>query len=427
MQAVLRNVTAVVGGILAEGTACVRIAGTKVVELSRVPLLPQLGETIIDGTGKLAIPGLVNAHTHLPMVLLRGLADELPFDAWWQGRIRPIEQALGPEEIYWGSLLGLAEMIRSGTTAFADMYFEVDSIGRAVEEAGLRAVLSYGIVASQLDAHGADELRQAEAVISRWNKAGEGKIQAAVSPHTIDTCSEAVWREAIELAEEYGTILHTHLAETKEEAERCRATRGMSAVAYLHGLGAFAVPMLAAHCVHVDEEDIALLAEDDVTVAHCPKSNAKLGAGIAPVASMLEAGVKVALGTDGAASNNRLDLIEEMRMAALLQKGTSGDASVLPAREVLEMATRVGAEALRTGQGMLAVGGEADIVLVDLEQVNTLPVHDALSSLVYCALGSNVTDVMVAGRFIMRDRELLTIDEERVKHEAKRLGEQYRN
>lgn len=427
MQAVLRNVTVAVDGIFVEGTASVRIEGTKVVELSGEALPPREGETIVDAAGKLAIPGLVNAHTHLPMVLFRGLADELEFDEWWRERIRPVEETLGPEEIYWGSLLGLAEMIRSGTTALADMYFATDAVGRAVDEVGVRAVLSYGMVASQLDARGEEELRQTAAVVARWNGAGEGRIQAAVSPHTIDTCAEAVWREAIALAGKHEVILHTHLAETKEEVERCRATRGMSPVAYLYGLGAFSVPTLAAHCVHVDDEDIALLAEHDVAVAHCPKSNAKLGAGIAPVASMLEAGVRVALGTDGAASNNRLDLIEEMRMATLLQKGTSLDATVLPAHEVFGMATCVGAEALCVGQGALAVGSEADIVLVDLGEVNTLPVYDPISSLVYAALGSNVTDVMVAGRFLMRDRELLTIDEERVKHEVKRLAERYRN
>ena len=427
MQAVLSNVTAVAGDSLAARTVSLRIEGTKIAEISQDALPPKSGELLIDAEGRLAIPGLVNAHTHLPMVLFRGLADELPFDEWWKTRIRPVEATLGPEEVYWGSLLGLAEMIRSGTTAFADMYFETDAVGKAVEEAGVRAVLSYGIVASELDQRGKEELRRAEGAIVRWNGAAEGRIHAAVSPHAVDTCGEGVWREAIDLAKDRGVILHTHLAERKEEVESCRAKQGASPAAYLDRLDAFSVPTLAAHCVEMDSEAIGILAERGVTAVHCPKSNAKLGMGFAPVAAMQKAGVKVALGTDGAATNNRLDLVEEMRMAALLQKGVSRDAAVLPAREVLRMATRVGAEALRIGHGTLAAGSEADIVLVDLERVHTLPVYDPLSTLIYAAQSSDVTDVIVGGRFLMRDRELLTIDEEKVKHEVKRLAKRYRN
>jgi 5-methylthioadenosine/S-adenosylhomocysteine deaminase len=427
MQAVLRDVTAIVDGAVLAGTVSLRIEGTKVTAISSDPLAPREGEAVIEGKGKLAIPGLINAHTHLPMVLFRGLADELRFEEWWRERIRPIEETLRPEDVYWGSLLGLAEMIRSGTTALADMYFHTDAIGEAVEEAGVRAVLSYGVVASDLDSRGEEELRRAEAVLARWNGKGEGRIRGAVSPHAVFTCGEAVWREAIELAREHDVLLHTHLAETRDEVEWCRKERGATPAKYLDRIGAFTVPTLAAHCVHLDEEEIRLLADRDVTAVHCPKSNAKLGAGIAPVESMRRAGVRVALGTDGAAANNRLDMVEEMRMAALLQKGAREDASALPAREALWMATRAGGEGLRIGGGTLTVGSEADLVLIDLEQVHTLPVYDPLSALVYAALASDVTDVMVGGRFLLRDGELLTIDEERVKKEVKRLSKRYRN
>lgn len=345
MQAVLRDVTAIVDGAVLAGTASLRIEGTKVTAISSDLLAPREGEAVIEGKGKLAIPGLINAHTHLPMVLFRGLADELRFEEWWRERIRPIEETLRPEDVYWGSLLGLAEMIRSGTTALADMYFHTDAIGEAVEEAGVRAVLSYGVVASDLDLRGEEELRRAEAVLARWNGKGEGRIRGAVSPHAVFTCGEAVWREAIELAREHDVLLHTHLAETRDEVEWCRKERGATPAKYLDRIGAFTVPTLAAHCVHLDEDEIRLLADRDVTAVHCPKSNAKLGAGIAPVESMRRAGVRVALGTDGAAANNRLDMVEEMRMAALLQKGAREDASALPAREAFWMATRAGGRA----------------------------------------------------------------------------------
>jgi len=228
------------------------------------------------------------------------------------------------------------------------------------------------------------------------------------------------------LVEKYGVILHTHLAESKQEVEKCREERGMSPVAALDRMGVFSVPTLAAHCVHVDETDISLLAKRGVAVAHCPKSNAKLGNGIAPVEAMRKAGVTVALGTDGAASNNSLNMIEEMRMASLLGKATTGDPAALPAWEVLWMATQAGAEALGMGTGSLAVGQEADIVLVDLDHPHSLPAYEPVSALVYAGYPYDVTDVLVAGCFLLRNRELVTIDEERAKHEVKSLSERYK-
>jgi len=427
MGIVLRNITAVIDGATAVKTVNLRIDGKRISTISEDPLPINPGETVIEGEGKLAIPGLVNAHSHLPMVLFRGLADDLPLRTWLEDHIWPVERELSPKDVYWASLLGLAEMIRAGTTMCADMYFYTNEVGRAVEEVGLRAVLSYGVVAPEFDAHGKAELKKAEAVITRWEGAGDGRIKTALSPHAIYTCGEEVWKAAIELAQKYEVILHTHLAETREEVEQCRAQRGLSPVATLDRFGALSIPVLAAHCVHVDKDDIHLLADREVSVVHCPKSNAKLGSGIAPIVAMQKAGVTVALGTDGAAANNSLDMIEEMRMAALLQKVSSEDPTVLPAREVALMATQAGAKALRTGAQGLAVGQDADIVLVDLDCVRTLPIYDPLSALVYAAHSQDITDVMVAGRFLLRDRELVTIDEEKVKQEVKRLSKRYIN
>ena len=427
MQIVLKNVTVATDGNAPAKLTNIRIDGTTISSISKEELPIDEAEMVVDGEGKLAIPGFVNAHTHLPMVLLRGFADDLPLNIWLEKHIWPIERKLRPQEVYWASLLGLIEMIRSGTTLCADMYFHTDEVGRAVEEAGLRAVLSYGIIASELDAHGRSELKKAKAAITRWEGAEGGRIQTAVSPHAVYTCGNEVWKAAIELARKYEVILHTHLAETVQEVEWCKKEKGLSPVAAMDLINAFSVPTLAAHCVHVNEDDIRLLAERGVTVVHCPKSNAKLGSGIAPVTAMRKAGVRIALGTDGGASNNSLDMIEEMRIAALLDKGTSGDPTALPAREAVRMATQAGAEALGTGTRTLSVGQEADIVLIDLNSVRTLPAYEPVSALVYAAHAQDVTDVIVAGRFLLRNREVLTIDEERVKYEVKLLAKRYTN
>jgi 5-methylthioadenosine/S-adenosylhomocysteine deaminase len=424
---ILKNIVAVTDAEEAAKVIQLRIEGETISAISEeeLPLRPE--ETVIDGEGKLVLPGFVNAHTHLPMVLFRGLADDLLLRVWLEEHIWPIEKDLHPKEVYWGALLGLAEMIRGGTTTCADMYFHTDAIGRAVEEVGGRALLSCGIIAERLDAHGKRELKKAEEAITHWEGAANGRIRTAVSPHAIYTCGEPVWHAAIDLAGKYAVPIHTHLAESAEETEWCRENLGLSPVLALDRIGAFSVPTLVAHCVRVDEADIRLLAKRGVTVVHCPKSNAKLGNGIAPLAAMRAAGLRVALGTDGAATNNSLDMIEEMRMATLLEKGIGKDPTVLPTRDVVGMATRVGAEALGMGTKRIAVGEPADLVLIDLDSIRTLPAYDPFSALVYAAHAEDVTDVIVAGRFLLKNKELLTIDEERVKHEVKKIAKRYRN
>ena len=430
MGIILKNVVA--GADKAAKVIQLRIEGATISAISEEELPLRPDETVIDGGGKLVLPGFVNAHTHLPMVLVRGLADDLLLRVWLEEHIWPIEKDLSPEDVYWGALFGLAEMIRGGTTTCADMYFHTDAIGRAVEEVGVRALLSCGIIAERLDVHGKREMKKAEEAITHWEGAANGRIRTAVSPHAIYTCGETVWHAAIDLAGKYAVPLHTHLAESAEETKWCQENLGLRPVPALDRIGAFSVPTasiptLVAHCVRVDEEDIKLLAEREVTVVHCPKSNAKLGNGIAPLAAMRAAGVRIALGTDGAATNNSLDMIEEMRMATLLGKGIEEDPTALPARDVVEMATRGGAEALGMGAKRLVVGEPADLVLIDLDSIRTLPAYDPFSALVYAAHVEDVTDVIVAGRFLLKDKELLTIDEERVKHEVKRIAKRYGN
>ncbi|RLE29327.1 N-ethylammeline chlorohydrolase [Candidatus Acetothermia bacterium] len=384
-------------------------------------------DRVVEGEGKLLIPGLVNAHTHLAMTLFRGLADDLPLMRWLEERIWPAERKLTPEDVYWFSLLGLAEMIRSGTTALADMYFFMEEVARAVEEAGLRALLSYGIIAPTPD-RVEPELRKAERFAWEWDGKGEGRIRAALSPHAPYTCGPEVWKQTTALARELKIPIHTHLAETKEEVDRFVAEHGKSPVLWLEELGVFAVPVIAAHCVHVTEKDMEILAAHAATAVHCPSSNAKLACGIAPVAELLSAGVNVALGTDGAGSAGDLDMVEELRLAALLGKLKAENPEALPAPQALALATWRGAQALGQARewGTIEEGRRADGVLVSLAAMHLQPGHNPLSDMVYAAHSSDVVGVFVDGIPLLLDGELLTIDEERVVAECRSRARRYR-
>ncbi len=398
-----------------------RFEGNRIASLSPSESAVHAGDIELDGNGKLAISGFVNAHTHLAMVLFRGLADDVPLQVWLEDHVWPIEQQLQPEDVYWCTLLGIAEGIRSGTTAFIDMYFHCDQVARAVEESGVRALLSYGMIAPSLEDRGTAELATSKAFVKGWHGQADGRIQVALSPHAIYTCGEDVWRKTIELAHELGTPLHTHVSETRSEVDDWKARTGMTPVRYLQNIEAFSVPMLAAHCVHVDEDDIAILADHPVTVAHCPKSNAKLGSGVAPVPAMKQAGVRVAIGTDGAASNNRLDMVEELRAAWMLQRAIHEDPTHLVSQDVVAMATDAGRSILGLPENGLSEGAPADLVLFDTDRTHTTPSHDMAAMLAYAANSGDVTDVYVDGKLLLKNGELRTIDEERVKSEVRRL------
>jgi 5-methylthioadenosine/S-adenosylhomocysteine deaminase len=421
MGTVLKNVQPIGGSPPVD----IRIEGARIAAISDVEIAPRSGDDVIDGGGKLVVPGFVNAHTHLAMVLFRGLADDVPLETWLEAHVWPIEAKLRPEDVYWCTLLAVAEGIRGGTTAFADMYFHTDEVGRALEESGARALVSYGIIAPAMGEKGRAEIEEATRVIERWSDAANGRIRAAISPHSVYTCGEDVWRAAIDVAADRGVPIHTHLAETRHEVDAWREKTGVSEVSYLEELGAFAVPVLAAHCVHVDGADIEILADHDVTVAHCPKSNAKLGSGIAPVNTMREAGIRVAIGTDGAASNNRLDMIEEMRTAWILQRARHEDPMRPSAEGVLDMATSAGRRILGLEPEGWVEGARADLVLIDREPLHAVPQHDPLATLVFASSALDVTDVLVDGRWLMRDRELRTIDVERVRFEVEGLRRRY--
>jgi len=384
-------------------------------------------DRVIEGEGRLLIPGLVNAHTHLAMTLFRGYADDLPLRRWLEERIWPAERKLTPEEVYWFSLLGLAEMIRAGTTAFADMYFFMDEVARAVEEAGLRALLSYGIIAPTPDRI-EPELEKAEKFARSWLGKAGGRIRTALSPHASYTCGAEVWRETVRLAKELKIPIHTHLAETQAEVEEFQARHGQPPTLWLEQLNVFSVPVLAAHCVHMTEKDMEILAAHGATAVHCPTSNAKLACGIAPVAELLSAGVNVALGTDGAGSAGDLDMFEEMRLAALLGKLKTGEPEAIPAPQALALASRGGAVALGWGKelGTIEEGRRADGVLLSLAAAHLCPGHNLLSDVVYAAHPSDVVGVFVDGTPLLLEGELLTIDEERVKAKCRQLAQKYR-
>ena len=408
-------------------TINLRFEDDRIASLSTSELTAQDGDIVVDGNEKLATSGFINAHTHLAMVLFRGLADDVPLQAWLEEHVWPIEQQLQPEDVYWCTLLGIAEGIRSGTTAFIDMYFHCDQVARAVEESGVRALLSYGMIAPSLKDRGISELETSRALIKQWHGCADGLIRIALSPHTVYTFGEDVLRKAIELAHEFGVPLHTHVSETRIEVEDWKAKTGTTPVKYLQSIDAFSVPMLAAHCVHVNEDDIAILADHSVTVAHCPKSNAKLGSGIAPVPAMKQAGVCVAIGTDGAASNNRLDMVEELRAAWMLQRAHCEDATWLSSQEAVAMAVDAGRSIFGLLENGLSEGSPADIVLFDTDRIHTTPPHDAAAMLAYAANSEDVTDVYVDGKALLKDGELRTIDEERVKSEVRRLLHRIRN
>ena len=376
------------------------------------------GADVIDASGHLVIPGMVNAHTHAAMTLLRSFADDLPLQTWLTEKIWPVESQLTGDDVYWGTLLAIVEMIRGGVTTFADMYFFMDRVAEAVEASGVRALLAPGL----FDGEGWErQLADAKALFKTWHGAAGGRIRVAFGPHAPYSAFN-VMRRAAQAAGELGTLVHIHLSETRREVEECRQRHGVTPIALAAREGVFDVPVLAAHCVHVTTEDMALMAERGVRVAHNPTSNMKLGSGRAPVQAMLERGLVVGLGTDGAASNNNLDLLEEARLAAFLAKMEEAPAA-LPAPQVLHMATAGGAAALGWSEiGAIEPGRAADLVFVDTSGPHWQPPFDPCANLIYSASARDVTSVMVAGRFVMKDGELCTVDEEQVLREAARRG-----
>jgi 5-methylthioadenosine/S-adenosylhomocysteine deaminase len=407
----------------------IAITGDAIVEVGDLGDRYRAEETV-DCRGRVVMPGLINAHTHAPMTLLRGLADDLRLDVWLMGYMMPVEREfVTPEFVALGTRLACAEMIRSGTTCFADMYYFEESVAQAAAEAGMRALCSQTVLKFPAPdaASFEDSLARARDFIARW--ASHPLVVPGTAPHAPYTCTVEILRACAELSVEFGVPLHTHLAETTFEVEQSRREHGMPVVPWVSKQHLFDARVLAAHCVHVDEGEMSALKKAGAGVAHNPTSNLKLGSGIAPVVKMLDRGVMVGIGTDGTASNNDLDMFEEMRLAALLAKGTTGDPTALPARTAGAMATCIGARATHFGgiAGSLEPGKRADVIVVDLDQVHNVPrfardPNAVYAQLVYAGKATDVVDVMCNGRWLMRDRRLLTLDEEALSAAAREVA-----
>jgi 5-methylthioadenosine/S-adenosylhomocysteine deaminase len=413
---VLRDgAVAVVGGRIAAVGPAAELAG-------RYPTAERL-----DARGRVVLPGLINAHTHAPMVLFRGLADDLPLMQWLEEHIFPAEARHVDEEfVRWGTRLACLEMLRGGTTTFADMYYFEDVIAEEAERCGIRAVLGETLIDFPAPDHATwdEAVAYTRRFAQRWR--GHPRVTPAVAPHAAYTVSEEHLAAAHRLAEELDVPLLIHLAEDRAEIERVRERTGRSSIALLDGLGLLDDRMVAAHVVWPTADEVVLLARRGVGVAHCPQSNMKIAAGVAPVPAMIAAGVAVGVGTDGAGSNNDLDLWEEVDTAAKLHKLTAADPTVLPAREALAMATREGARALHMDDriGSLEPGKRADLIVVGaggLHQVPQDPAANPYSFLVYATKAHDVETVIVDGRVVVRDGRVLTLDEGEVRRRAAEL------
>lgn len=381
---------------------------------------------VLDGKNGIAMPGLVNAHTHSAMTLLRNYADDLPLEEWLFGKIIPAEGKLSPEDVYWGAMLGITEMIKSGTTCFADMYLHMDEVARAVEESGIRANLSKGPITSSV--RGAGLIVDAEdctRYLKKWHNAANGRIKVFVEIHSVYLFDEESITGAARLAKELGTGLHIHVSETRAELETSMKKYGANPPEVCLRSGIFDVPALAAHCVHLSDSDLEILKAKDVSPVHNPSSNLKLGSGIARIQDMLDKGINVCLGTDGAASNNNLNLFEEMHLAALIHKGVNLNPVQVNAQQVIEMATVNGAKATGFGgeTGCIREGMKADLILIDTDKPHLCPVNNPLSAIVYSAQAADVDTVIIDGNIVMENRKLLTIDEEKVKFQVRQIVE----
>lgn len=404
----------------------VAIAGDTIVEVGgRAALLGKYpsAEQLVQPHG-LVMPGLVNSHTHAAMACFRGLADDLPLMTWLTEYIFPVEGNLDAEMVYHSSLLSMAEMIKSGTTSFCDMYLFAKEVARATADSGMRGWLGEVLYDFPSPNYGAPEngIAYLEELMGEYRD--HPLISITVDPHAVYTCSPDLLKRLKSVAEKHGAAYVIHLSETRDEVEGCRAKYGHTPVMHLDALGILDSQVVADHCVVLTEPEIDLLAERGVKVAHCPESNMKLASGVAPIPELLAAGVTVGLGTDGAASNNDVDMFGEMDTAAKLHKVHRLDPTVMSAETTLRMATLGGAKLLGADKsiGSLEVGKKADLIVLDMNKPHLTPMYNIPSHLVYAATGADVAHSVINGRVVMRDRQLLTMDEDAVLSTLREIG-----
>lgn len=425
MRTLIRDATLIP---LDEGTPIlysveIAIEGPEIVAVGQAPL-DFLPDEEVDGRDLLALPAFFNAHTHAAMTLERGWAEDLPFERWLNEKIWVAESALEEEDVYWGAALAAAEMIRAGVVGFADHYFWMDQVARVVEESGMKALLAwchFGIGTEHEPGHKAFE--ETVAFVQRWKGAADGRIRTTMGPHSLYMDPPQVLRRFVEEAHRLGVGAHFHLSESQEQMTNSLTRHGATPVAQAASLGLFDLPepALAAHCNVVTPEDLEILAEKGVWVAHTPKTYQKLGMEMPPLVEMLERGVNVALGSDGPASNNDLSMLEVMRIAGLYQKGVRGDPEVMPHSRLLRLATQAPARAMGfSGSGVLAPGRPADLILLDTTAPHWIPRHNLAAGVVYTAHPGDVAYVWANGRLLYRRGSFLTLDIERIRWEAER-------
>lgn len=384
----------------------------------------------IDGKDRVVLPGLINTHTHAPMVYFRGLADDLPLQEWLEKHIWKAEAKWLTDEFVADSVeLASLEMLKAGVTTYADMYFFADISGRKLLKMGMRAVLGAGIIdfPSRYAETADDYFNNAENFIKEWK--GNELVTPCIAPHATYTCGPEKFKRAREMAEKYDVPLHTHLAETRFEVSEIQKRFGKTPVEYLEDIGFLCERLFAAHCVWLTDREIEILAKRRVGVSHCIESNLKLASGFAPVPRMLKAGIKVALGTDGAASNNDLSILGELSTAAKVHKAVSEDPTVIDSKTALLMATRNGAEILGLGDkiGSLKPGKKADLVIANLKSPHLMPLYDIYSHIAYCMSASDIETVMVNGRIVVENRKLITADESEIILKARAWQEKIKN
>jgi 5-methylthioadenosine/S-adenosylhomocysteine deaminase len=402
----------------------VLIENDKISEISQ-ELVSRDADKTIDGEGKLLMPGLINTHTHMSMTLLRGLADDLPLDVWLNEHIWPMEANLNGDYCYSGAILACLEMIKSGTTTFNDMYFFMDDVAKAVEKSGLRGVLSHGMIDLGDEGKRRAEFKETHRIIEKCHNTANGRITVAFGPHSPYTCSKELLKEVRSESNKHGNPIHIHVAETENEVKQIIETHGKRPFEYLEEIGFLGNDVLAAHAVHISDKEIEIVKKNGVKISHNPSSNMKLASGVSPIDKMIKKEITVSLGTDGAASNNNLDMIEEMKLAALLQKVHNMDPTALAAKKAFEVATYQGAAALgmKNDLGTIETNKKADLVIMDIKSPHLTPFRHPLSHIVYSASGSDINTTICNGTILMENREVLTISEEQVMEIAQNAAE----
>lgn len=385
---------------------------------------PHFGKhKIYNGENKLLIPGLINTHCHVPMTALRGLGNDLPLDKWLETSIFPAEAKLNSEVIYNAALLGIGEMLKSGVTSFCDMYYDCGMIAKAVLESGITANISHSIsVFDDAEPYNLPTVKTAEKIFREFNGLENNRLKVNMCLHSEYTTNKKTVKYVSHLAEKYNTSILLHLSETLNEVTNCIKRNGVTPVKYFNNLGVFENNTIAAHCVHVTQDDIEILAKNNVTVSHCPVSNMKLGSGFADIVKLKDNGVNVALGTDGTASNDNLYILEDLKFAALLQKGLHNNPAILRTSEILDMVTKNGAKAMqRDDTGIIKEGYMADLAVIDYNSPNLTPCTDKQSALIYSATTENVVLTMCRGKVVYQNNEFKTIDMEKVLNEVRKF------